>query len=295
MLEVEGSAFGRLTRRHMSYGVCLMKLGFFAVLLFWAGLTVGWGQEWIGDPDLWPPTTKMNRMEVMEKFGKIEFHLDVYGSVKGKDSQLLETDEAIKNYIVKSKDEFVAAGKDPILHLQGVTNPKFNTVRKLVTIANDLGINRMITSLELGGVLEAEAPQIPKGNPENPKDVTEVFESKVKSLVEDSIKPREEDLGLALPANDAEKLIANAVFILLNEQGQVFIGKEKTPLDKDTDNREMPLLKAELEKLQAGGEKLAVKVHVDPDTVQQRVIDLLNTFAVVGISNVKVVDLPEDE
>ena len=294
MLEVEGSGFGRLTRRHLFYDVCLMKLGFFAVFLFWAGLSVGWGEEWIGDPDLWPPTTKMNRKEVMEKFGKIEFHLDVYGSVKGKDLQVLETDDAIKNYIAKSKDEFVAAGKDPILHLQGVTNPKFNTVRKLVTIANDLGINRFITSLELGGVLEAEVPEVLKANPEHHREATDDFESRLKSLVEDSIKPRKEDLGMTLPGNGPLEN-AKDVFIHLNKRGQVFIGKEKTPLDKDTDNREMPLLKAELEKLQAGGEKLAVKVHVEPDTVQQRVIDLLNTFAAVGISNVKVVDLPEDE
>ncbi len=271
-----------------------MKLGFFTVFLFWVGLSVGWGQEWVNDLNVWPPITKMDRKEVMEKFGKIEFHLDIYGSVKGKDSQVLETDEAIKNYIVKSKDEFIAAGKDPILHLQGVTDPKFGTVRKLVTIANDLGINRFITSLELGGVLEAETPEGPKEKPAQPKEDTEVFESRLKSLVEDSIKPRKEDLGMKLPGNEPVEN-AKEVFIYLNAQGQVFIGKEKSPLDKDADNREMPLLKAELEKLQAGGEKLSVIVHVEPATVQQRVIDLLNTLAAVGISSVAFPDLIKDE
>jgi biopolymer transport protein ExbD len=245
------------------------------------------------DPKVMP---RVISKEEMDNKGKIELNLRVDGSVTGKDSQVLETDEAIKNYIVKSKDEFITAGKDPIIHLKGVTNPKFNTSRRVITIAIGVGINRVHSSLEMGSVLVAEAPEVPKVKPKHPKEVTEVSEPKLKSLIEQTIKPREDDLGMALPGNgDGIKNEPNAVFIHLNEQGHVFMGKEKTPLDKDTDNREMPLLKAELEKLQAGGEKLAVKVHVEPDTVQQRVIDLLNTFAAVGISNVKVVDLPEDE
>lgn len=283
-----------LTKGDLFYPMLLMKLGIFAAFLFWVGVSVGWAQELTGDLDLWPPTTKMNRKEVMERFGKIEFNFGPDGSVKGKDSMILETDEAIKNYILKSKDEFIAAGKEPILHLQGVTDPKFGTVRRLIAIASDIGINRMITSLELGGVLEVEAPVVPKEKSEPSKEADDVIESRLKSLVEHSIKPRKEDLGLAVPGNNPVKN-AKEVLIHLDAQGQVFIGKEKTPLDKDADKREMLLLRAELEKLQAGGEQLAVIVHVEPATVKQRVIDLLNTLAAVGISSVAFSDLIEDD
>lgn len=268
-----------------------MKLGIFTAFLFWFGLTVSWGEESVEDLDLRPPVISK---EEVEKKGRIEFHFGLDGSLKGKDLQVLETDEAIKNYILKSKDEFVADGKEPILHLKGVTDPKFGTVRRLVTIANDNGINRVIISLEMGGVLEAEAPEVAEKKAEQNEDTSEVFESKLKNLIESSIRTRENDLGLALPRNEP-KQPDKKVFIHLNAQGQVFLGKEKTPLDNDAENREMPLLKAELEKLQAGGDKLSVIIHVEPATVQQRVIDLLNTLAAVKISSVSFIDQIEPE
>lgn len=161
-----------------------MKRDNLVAVLFLVGVSASFGEESVGDPDLWSPITKKDRKEVMESFGKIEFHLAADGSVKGKAMQELKTDEEIKGYISKSKDEFIAAGKEPILHLQGVTNPKFGTVRRLVTIASDIGINRMITSLELGGVLEVEAPVVPKEKSEPSKEADDVIESRLKAVLE---------------------------------------------------------------------------------------------------------------
>jgi len=52
----------------------------------------------------------------------------------------------------------------------------------------------------------------------------------------------------------------------------------------------VPLLKAALEKLKAGEGAISLKIRVDKDVPQQRVIDVLNACASVGISIVTFLD-----
>jgi|688.fasta_scaffold170219_3 biopolymer transport protein ExbD len=108
-------------------------------------------------------------------------------------------------------------------------------------------------------------------------------------------KPREQDLNMALPTPIKPDEIGETVFVSVNAQGHVLYGKGKQLLDQDASVRDLPLLKAELEKAKqrAGDKKVLVTIHVDPDTAQQRVIDLLNALAVCAISSVTFTDLIE--
>lgn len=100
---------------------------------------------------------------------------------------------------------------------------------------------------------------------------------------------------MALPKNeDADQVEKKLVEIHLNAKGQVFIGKDKKALDHNPQIRDMPLLTSELENMMTRGHKLSVNIHVEPAATQQRVIDVLNTLAGVGISSVTFSDLIEE-
>jgi len=112
----------------------------------------------------------------------------------------------------------------------------------------------------------------------------------VEQLVDSTIQTREQDLDMALPNNEnAEKDGIKVVFIQLNAEGRVFMGKDKLVLDADPQNSEMPLLKAELEKLKASGEEFSVTISADGEVKPQRVIDLLNILATADITQITVV------
>jgi hypothetical protein len=156
------SQYTKLTKSHLFERMVSMKLGIFLAILLWIGFSVSWGWEGVNDPKLLPPITKIDKKEVGEMLGKIELNIRPDGSVNGREGLVLKTDEEIKNYILKSKDEYNALGKKPILHFKGVVSPKLNTAMRLLVIADQLGINRMISSLEMGGVLKAEASDVPE-------------------------------------------------------------------------------------------------------------------------------------
>lgn len=277
----------QLTISHLFYRMLLMKLGILAALLFWVGLLTGWGDEWIEDPDLRPPVVDQ---KAMEKRGRIVLNLHPDGSVTGRDLQDLETDESIKDYITTCKEQVVAEGKEPSLHIRGEAETVFKECRRVIKIGHDLGVTHVFFAVYQKPELENEASG-PKTD--NDGEVIELPDNEARGLINRLIKPREQDLDMKLPAVEAGKAVAKEVFIHLDAQGQVFIGMEKKPLDRDADNREMPLLKAELEKLKAADGKLGVRIHVDRETIQQRVIDLLNTLAAVDISMVTFVDAIE--
>lgn len=118
-------------------------------------------------------------------------------------------------------------------------------------------------------------------------------------LVTSTIKPRETDLGMALPSaipSDQQPDI-QPMFIKLDAAGAVYTGTGTSQqiLDTDTGDRTLPLLKGALDMYASGaraaGDTPLVQIWADGGTSNQRVIDVLNALAGVGISTVTFTDL----
>lgn len=119
-------------------------------------------------------------------------------------------------------------------------------------------------------------------------------------LVTSTLAPRERDLPLVVPGdNPAPSSPIQPLFIRVNEQGEVFIGKGvgERPMDGDKGSRDTPLLANYLNLYQSAarsaGEKPLVQIWVDPGVTQQRVIDVLNALAAAKIADVTFTDLVE--
>lgn len=118
-------------------------------------------------------------------------------------------------------------------------------------------------------------------------------------LVTSTIKPRETDLGMALPSaqpSDQQPDI-EPMFIRVDASGVIYtgVGQSQQPLDSDVSTREVPLLASALDiyasAARAANSKPLVQIMVDGGTTQQRVIDVLNALAGADISSVTFTDL----
>jgi biopolymer transport protein ExbD len=118
-------------------------------------------------------------------------------------------------------------------------------------------------------------------------------------LVTSTITPRESDLGMALPAANpsTEQPEIEPLFIKIEASGAIFtgVGPSQQPADSDVSVREVPLLKGHLDMYasaaRAANSKPLVQIYADGGTTQQRVIDVLNALAGVGINSVTFTDL----
>lgn len=122
-------------------------------------------------------------------------------------------------------------------------------------------------------------------------------------IVTSTITPREQDLGMALPANSpptSTQPKIDPMFIRVDSAGAVFsgAGDAQQALDTDTSSRNLPLLLSQLQlyasAARSAGNNPLVQIWVDPGTTQQRVIDVLNSLAAVEIVSVTFTDLVED-
>lgn len=121
-------------------------------------------------------------------------------------------------------------------------------------------------------------------------------------IVTSTITPREQDLGMALPANSppsSEQPKIDPMFIRVDASGAIFsgAGDAQQALDSDASARDLPLLLSQLQLYSAAaksaGNNPLVQIWVDPGATQQRVIDVLNALAAVEISSVTFTDLIE--
>jgi len=120
-------------------------------------------------------------------------------------------------------------------------------------------------------------------------------------LVTSTITPREQDLGMQLPANtpSSEQPKIEPMFIKVDASGAVFsgTGPSQQALDTNANERDLPLLSSQLELYAAAarsaGSNPLVQIYVDPGATQQRVIDVLNALAGVKITSVTFTDLLE--
>lgn len=119
-------------------------------------------------------------------------------------------------------------------------------------------------------------------------------------LVSMTIVPREMDLGMSLPTGpptDISQPPIPPMVIRIDEQGAVYAGSglSERQLDTYTESRDLPLLSGQLglytDAARSAGDQPKVMLRVDSETRQQRVIDVLNALAAVGISSVAFEDL----
>ena len=121
-------------------------------------------------------------------------------------------------------------------------------------------------------------------------------------IVTTTIVPRERDLPVGPPgdtpitASDVDSYL-----IHISAAGQISSGEphERVALDADASVRDLPLLKSSLEFYQqgtraAGGECFVV-IDADGEATSQRVVDVLNTLAGLGLDKVTFSDWGKEE
>jgi biopolymer transport protein ExbD len=246
------------------------------------------------DPSVSPPV-ETHGAHPNRSTGRIVVNIRNDGTVTGKEFQVLETDEAIAEYISKCRDKIDSEGLTPKLHLRGAQEPMFKYSRRVIKIANEQNVTQVVFAVY------EDATSLASGDKgEKPIDLNK-YPTPPKTGLMDSVagfiapRPRDQDLNMALPTPINPEEIGDSVFIALTSKGHVLFGKDKQLLDQDASVRDLPLLKAELEKAKqrAGDKKVLVTIHVEPDTAQERVIDVLNALAACGISSVTFTDLIE--
>ena len=118
-------------------------------------------------------------------------------------------------------------------------------------------------------------------------------------LVSTTIVPREQDLGMSLPSDRGNPGLPPIppMVIRIDGQGAVYTGNglSERQLDTYAASRELPLLSNNLllykDAARSAGDEAKVMLRVDQAARQQRVIDVLNALAAVGISSVAFDDL----
>ena len=118
-------------------------------------------------------------------------------------------------------------------------------------------------------------------------------------LVTTTIQPREQDLKMALPAALPSSEIPEIapMFIKVEQNGAIFIntGPAQEPLDTDVNSRNLPMLKERLDSYanatKAAAQQPIVQIWADAESMQQRVVDVLNCLASAEIKSVTFTNL----
>lgn len=117
-------------------------------------------------------------------------------------------------------------------------------------------------------------------------------------LVTTTIQPREQDVPMTLPAASPSETPPEIEpkLIRIDANGAIFVGAGASQLPMDADeNHSVPLLYSDLQAYsglaKSSGQEPLVQIYVDGGARQQRVIDVLNALAGVGISKVTFTDL----
>ena len=148
--------------------------------------------------------------------------------------------------------------------------------------------NRVVTKL---GVSEFDEP---RGSVAPLIDVC--FLLLIFFLVTTTIQRRERDLTMYLggPPNLSEPQALLPVVVEVRAGGEIALnpGVGETIVSMDPDDRELLVLADHLETMQAvqGERVIVVQLRANDEARQQRVVDVLNCFAAVGVTTVGLVD-----
>jgi len=119
-----------------------------------------------------------------------------------------------------------------------------------------------------------------------------------------TIQISEQDVALQLPGivrGTAEASPIDPMFIRLDDVGNVYVGAgtSEEVLDTDPDVNELPLLdqRIELYSASASGadQTPLVQLYIDGETLEQRVVDVLNVLAKYQIEKITFTDLYDGE
>lgn len=103
-------------------------------------------------------------------------------------------------------------------------------------------------------------------------------------IIAGQIKTQEKYLGLLIPGGGQPSPgIPMELVLAIKEDGQVFCND--TPYDTRSD-RDLPSVRGQIKKcLELFGDKQPVIIHPQPKVRQQRIVDVLNACAAVGVKN----------
>jgi biopolymer transport protein ExbD len=103
-------------------------------------------------------------------------------------------------------------------------------------------------------------------------------------IIAGQIKTEEKYLGLLIPGGGTPAVgIPVELVLAINEAGQVFCNDQ--PLDSPAD-RDLPTIRGKVKQcLDLFGEKQPVIIHPQPKVRHQRIVDVLNACAAVGVKN----------
>ena len=189
--------------------------------------------------------------------GRIKINVRSDGTVLTGDFLILPDDLAVSEYISQVKTKAIKAGFKPVLFLTLDEDSLHKHCQNVVRASVEAGVNEVIFS------------------------VNKTFQNKPEVIV--------------MADDHAVNITKKSVEIYLNEQGEIFYGKDKLSLDKDPKVHELPMLRSELKKLKVDGEELTASLNINRANTQQRVIDVLNALAAVNISSVTFFDPIEEK
>ncbi|MFN9027825.1 MAG: hypothetical protein ACK5VX_16680, partial [Akkermansiaceae bacterium] len=167
------------------------------------------------DPSISPPVERHGDNPNIST-GRIVVNIRNDGSVTGQDFQVLESDEAIAEYISKCRDKFDSEGLVPKLHLRGAHESMFKYCRRVISIAAEQNVTQVVFA-----VYEDATSLASEDKGEKPIDLNK-YAAPPKTGLVDSIagfiapRPRDQDLNMALPTPINPVEIGETVFVNVN-------------------------------------------------------------------------------
>ncbi len=262
------------------------------------------------DPEILPPVAQGADLQ-KNKEGRIVVNVRNNGTYTAEDFTILPDENAIQAYVQKAREDIEKLGITPRLHLRGDKEAMFKHGRTAVRAAAAAGVNQVLFATFIRDPdqkkpapkpPQAQQPprqplpdkKLPGPRPGGPGLLQKGYDG-----LSSQLKPRESDLNLQLPgpAAESDKEPEGEPFLIRIEgKGRIFVGEVE--LDKDPNVRELPLLTKALEFYKKGvdavGEKPLVQIYATDEAMHQRVIDVLNALAGVGINSVTFTDLTEE-
>ena len=116
-------------------------------------------------------------------------------------------------------------------------------------------------------------------------------------LVATTLLKKEQDLVIWVPEPGEPRVHQPQlpVVVLVRENGEISLNPDfgETLVSLNPEERELPVLQKHLETMVSvtGGDKMVVQLRADDGAAHQRVVDVLNCFASVGVTSVGLVDV----
>jgi biopolymer transport protein ExbD len=222
------------------------------------------------DPMVVPP---VHDSVDLEKRERIVVNLSAEEGVTDAGGDELADDESLRRYIERERTRIEGLGKEPVILLRGEKQTVFARCRNVIRVAAKAGVDEVIFGT-YGGAKESS-------------EVAEEGETSSKA-------GKEKIVDMTLPKSVQEDAPSRKIFLHVDEGGGIRVDGDPQRLDADMAVRELTQLSAALRGIQKNSEEgrsdLAICIFVAPKCAQQRVIDVLNTLAGLGISKVTFTD-----